>query len=98
MESCNIGSKAGIGYLVLESAKQMWNALIPLLDAPNNRKLLVKPMTQVHSCLRHVQENTDPEFLTLFYSALFTCVAEQKDWKLGEKITEEAFIYMPPSH
>jgi hypothetical protein len=38
VESCNIGAKAKIGYLVLESAKLLWNAIIPLLDAPNNRK------------------------------------------------------------
>lgn len=47
VESCQIGSKAAIGYLVLESAKLMWNALLPLLDAPNNRKVLIKPLTNV---------------------------------------------------
>ena len=29
---------------------------------------------------------------------LFTCIQEQKDWKLGETITEEAFMYMPATH
>ena len=73
----------------------MWNALIGILDAPNNRKLLIKPMSQVHSYLQSVSESSDPDFLTLFYSALFQCISEQKDWKLGEKITEEAFTYLP---
>lgn len=41
VESCNIASKAGIGYLLLESSKCMWNALLGVLDAPNNRKLLI---------------------------------------------------------
>lgn len=71
VESCNISSKAGIAYLVLESAKSMWNAIIGLLDAPNNRKLLIKPMALVHSYLKNVQESSDPDFLALFYSALF---------------------------
>jgi hypothetical protein len=43
VESCHIASVAGISYLVLESAKQMWNALLGLLDAPHNRKLVIKP-------------------------------------------------------
>jgi len=95
VESCNIAAKAGISYLVLESAKSMWNAILGILDAPNNRKLLIKPMSAVHSHLQSVKEASDPDFLTLFYSALFQCIAEDKDWKLGEKITEEAFSYVP---
>lgn len=71
VESCNIGAKANISYLVLESAKAMWNAMLGLLDAPNNRKLLVKPMCAVHSHLSAVKEGSDPDFLMLFYSALF---------------------------
>lgn len=98
VESCNIASKAGIAYLVLESAKSMWNAIIGILDAPNNRNLLIKPMCLVHSYLKAVGESSDPDFLSLFYSALFQCIAEQKDWKQGEKITEEAFAYMPQTH
>jgi hypothetical protein len=43
-------------------------------------------------------ENSDPDFLVLLYSALFTCVSESKDWKLGESITEEAFLYVPQTH
>lgn len=98
VESCVIGTKAGIGYLALESAKAMWNALVPLLDAPNNRKLLIKPLISVHSCLKSTRQNDDPDFLVLVYSALFTCLAEQKDWKSGETVVEEAFLYMPMTH
>jgi hypothetical protein len=46
----------------------------------------------------NVQENSDPEFLSLYYNALFQCISEQRDWKLGEKITEEAFSYVPQTH
>jgi len=98
VESCVIGTKAGIGYLALESAKAMWNALVPLLDAPNNRKLLIKPLVTVHQCLKSTRQNDDPDFLVLVYSALFTCLAEQKDWKLGETVVEEAFLYLPMTH
>jgi hypothetical protein len=91
VESCHIASVAGISYLVLESAKQMWNALLGLLDAPHNRKLVIKPMAEVHGYLKAVQENSDPDFLALYYSALFQCITEVKDWKLGETITDEAF-------
>lgn len=98
VESCNIASKAGIGYLLLESSKCMWNALLGVLDAPNNRKLLIQPLSQVHQYLKDVQETSDPDFLALLYSALFLCIGEQKDWRLGEKIVEEAFMYVPQSH
>ena len=76
VESCFIASKAHIGYLVLESAKLMWNALLALLDQPNNRKQLVKPLSNVHNYLKAVQESTDPDFLVLLYSALFACIQE----------------------
>jgi hypothetical protein len=76
----------------------MWNALLGVLDAPNNRKMLITPLSKVHSYLRDVKEDSDPDFLALFYSALFLCIQEQKDWKLGEKIVEEAFTYVPQSH
>jgi hypothetical protein len=52
VESCSIAAKASIGYLVLEQAKSMWNALLPLLDAPNNRKLLISPLHKVHNFLK----------------------------------------------
>jgi hypothetical protein len=32
VESCALGAKSQISFLVLESAKLMWNALILLLD------------------------------------------------------------------
>ena len=98
VEACAIGAKAGISFLVLEAAKLMWNSLILLLDQPNNRKMLIKPMSSVHSNLKTVHESSDPDFLVLLYSALFACIQEQKDWKLGEQIVEEAFEYMPQTH
>ena len=52
VESCNIASKAGIGYLLIESCKCMWNAVLGVLDAPYNRKLLIKPLCAVHGYLR----------------------------------------------
>lgn len=76
----------------------MWNALIGILDSPNNRILLIKPLSQVHSYLKEVKENSDPDFLQLFYAALFMCIQDQKDWKLGEKIVEEAFTFVPQTH
>lgn len=76
VESCNIASKAQIGYLLMESCKCMWNALLGILDAPNNRKLLIKPLSLVHSYLRDIREKSDPDFLALLYSALFLCIQE----------------------
>ena len=76
----------------------MWNALLPLLDAAHNRKKLIEPMTKVHELLKDAKENNDPEFLVLFYHGLFTCITEQKEWKLGEKIVDEAFTYVPQTH
>lgn len=76
----------------------MWNALIPLLDQPHNRKLLIKPFTSVHRDLKKVHESGDPDFLVLLYSGMFACIQEQKDWKLGETCVEEAFTYVPQTH
>ena len=76
----------------------MWNALLPLLDAPYNRKKLIKPMVAIHKHLKECHENNDPDFLVLVYSALFTCIAEEREWVIGEKVVEEAFVYMPPTH
>ena len=45
VESCNIASKAKMGFLLIENARCMWNALIGILDAPYNRRLLIKPLT-----------------------------------------------------
>ena len=98
VDSCALGAIASISFLVLESAKLMWNALIPLLDQPHNRKLLIKPVSSIHLNLKQVHESGDPDFLVLLYSALFACIQEQKDWKLGESIVEEAFTYVPQTH
>lgn len=76
----------------------MWNSLLGLLEAPHNRKLVIQPMSLVHSYLKTVMESSDPDFLALFYSALFLCITECKNWKLGEQITDEAFTYVPASH
>jgi hypothetical protein len=76
----------------------MWNAVLPMLDAAHNRKKLIEPMSKVHELLTKTKENTDPDFLVLFYHGLFTCVTEQKEWKLGEKIVDEAFTYVPQTH
>ena len=66
----------------------MWNSLIGLLDSPNNFTKLVVPLSKTHDYLRDVKEDSDPDFLSLFYSALFMCINDQKDWKLGEKIVD----------
>jgi uncharacterized protein (DUF2062 family) len=60
--------------------------------------LLIKPLSSVHSNLKSVHESGDPDFLALLYSALFACIQEQKDWKLGELIVEEAFQFVPQTH
>lgn len=98
VEACSLGARANISFLVLEGGKLMWNALIPLLESPHNRKLLIKPMSMVHDFLKQVHESSDPDFLVLFYSALFECIREQRDWKLGEQIVEEAFMFVPQTH
>lgn len=74
VEACALGARSNIPFLVLEAGKLMWNALIPLLDQPNNRKLLIKPLTSVHANLKQVHESGDPDFLVLLYSALFACI------------------------
>lgn len=76
----------------------MWNALLPMLDASYNRKKLIEPMSKVHELLMSAKENSDPDFLVLFYHGLFTCISEQKEWKLGEKVVDEAFNYVPQTH
>lgn len=98
VESCNIATKGHLTFLLLETCKLMWNALLPLLDTSYNRKQLIGPLSTVHSYLKQIRENSDPDFLVLMYSALFSCVTEQREWKLGERIVDEAFSYMPQTH
>lgn len=36
--------------------------------------------------------------MVLLYSALFTCISENREWKLGETIVDAAFDYVPQTH
>jgi len=98
VKGCELASKANLSFVILELGKLMWNALIPMLDSAYNRKKLIEPMTKVHELLVKAKENNDPDFLVLFYHGMFTCITEQKEWKLGEKIVDEAFTYVPQTH
>lgn len=98
VKGCELASKANLPFVLGEMSKLMWNALIPMLDAAHNRKKLIEPMSKVHELLLAAKENNDPDFLVLFYHGLFTCITEQKEWKLGEKIVNEAFTYVPQTH
>ena len=96
--SAKMGAASGLGYLVLETVKQMWNTLIPLLDSLQCRNKLIKPLSKVAKQLYVIKESSDPDFLSLFYSAFFTCMIEQKLWKKGEKLVNQAFEFVPKTH
>lgn len=98
VKGCELASKSNLSFVLLEMSKLLWNALIPMLDSSFNRKKLIDPMTKVHDLLVKTKESSDPDFLVLFYHGLFTCVTEQKEWKLGERIVDEAFGYVPQTH
>lgn len=72
MKGCELASKANLSFVLAEMSKLMWNAVLPMLDAAHNRKKLIDPMTKVHELLTKAKENTDPDFLVLFYHGLFT--------------------------
>ena len=76
----------------------MWNSLLPLLSTKYNRRKLIEPMSTAVTFLRNLRENSDPDFLTLYYAALLGCISESKQWELGEKIVNEAFEFMPNTH
>lgn len=98
VNGCDIAAKAGLSFVLIEMCKLMWNAMLPLLDSKYNRNRLIDPISRVHQNLVEMKENSDPDFLVLLYSALFTCINEQKEWTLGEKIVDEAFTYIPANN
>jgi len=98
VEGAEIAKEAGLGFLVLEAAKRMWNSLLTLLESKRNRLRLVEPLCKVTKCLSDLKENSDPDFLALLYAATFGCITETKDWKIGEEKVEEAFQYVPQTH
>ena len=98
VQGVEIAKEAGLNMLVLEGAKRMWNALLPLLDSRRNKLTLVEPLCKVTSALSSLKENSDPDFLALFYAATFSCITDSKQWKLGEEKVEEAFRYIPQTH
>lgn len=98
VSGCDIATKSGLSYVLIEMCKLMWNTLLPLLDSKHNRNKLIDPMTKVHQNLMELKESSDPDYLVLYYSALFSCISEQKEWNLGEKIVDEAFTYVPSTH
>jgi len=98
VKGSELATKANLPHILIEMSKLMWNALIPMLDAAHNRKKLIEPMSKVHDFLAKSKENNDPDFLVLFYHGLFTCITEQKEWNLGEKVVDEAFLYVPQTH
>ena len=98
VQAAEIAKEATIGNLVLEAAKRMWNALLPLLESKRNRQQLMEPLCKITSCLAALKESNDPDFLALFYAATFHCITESGQWKLGEEKVEEAFEYVPQTH
>ena len=76
VSGCDIASKASLSFVLIEMCKLMWNAMLPLLDSKYNRNRLIDPIAKVHSNLVEMKENSDPDFLVLLYSALFTCINE----------------------
>eukprot|EP01022_Parablepharisma_sp_SALTPOND_P012569 TRINITY_DN161_c0_g1_i1.p1 TRINITY_DN161_c0_g1~~TRINITY_DN161_c0_g1_i1.p1 ORF type:complete len:1999 (+),score=278.18 TRINITY_DN161_c0_g1_i1:82-5997(+) len=98
VQGAEIAKEAGLGVLVLEAGKRMWNALLSLLESRRNRIRLVESLCKVTGCLGALKENSDPDFLALLYAATFGCITESKQWKLGEEKVEEAFGYVPQTH
>ena len=98
VEAADIAREAGIGMLVAEAGKRMWNALLPLLGSKRNKIKLVDPLCKVTQCLSALKENSDPDFLALLYAATFGCITASKQWTLGEEKVEEAFQYVPQTH
>jgi hypothetical protein len=72
VEGSSIAAKAGLSFILLEMAKLMWNALLPMLDASYNRSKIIDPMIKLHGFLKESKENSDPDFLVLYYHGLFT--------------------------
>lgn len=76
VNGCDIAAKAGLSFVLIEMSKLMWNALLPLLDSKYNRNRLIDPISKVHQNLVDMKESSDPDFLVLLYSALFSCINE----------------------
>lgn len=89
-----LGVRTGIAKLVLDAGRAMFNAS---LKVPGS-ELLISPMSAMAAMLVALKDDSDPDFLLLYYRALIESLTNAQQWEKGEKILEEAFLIVPLSH
>lgn len=94
VKSAELGMRTGIVKLVMDSGRAMFNTS---LKAPAC-EFLIDPMSQMASMLVSLKDDSDPDFLLLFYRALIEALTKAQQWERGEKILEDAFLIVPMSH
>lgn len=94
VKSAELGMKTGIAKLVLDSGRAMFNTSLKI----SGSEMLIAPMAKMATMLVQLKEDSDPDFLLLFYRALIESLTNSQQWENGEKILEDAFLIVPMSH
>lgn len=89
-----LGIKTGIGKLVLDAGRAMFNTSLKAQGS----EILISPMGKMAVMLVQLKDDSDPDFLLLFYRSLIESLTKAQQWERGEKLLEDAFLIVPMSH
>ena len=90
----DLGMKTNLAKLVLDAGRAMFNTS---LKVPGS-EMLIAPMSSMAAMLVSLKDDSDPDFLLLFYRALIESITLAQQWDKGEKLLEDAFLLVPLSH
>ena len=89
-----LGMHANIAKLVLDAGRAIFNASLKI----SGSQMLISPMAVMAAMLVRLKDDSDPDFLLLFYRTLIESLTNASQWERGEKILEDAFLIVPMSH
>lgn len=95
--SAQWASRVGRASLVLDAARRIWNASMPMADAATTRSLLKPALRSALRALADVGDASDGQLCLDLYKLLLQCLADERDWQRGLEVVEEAFSHVPQS-
>jgi hypothetical protein len=97
VEAAGYGAKAGLGDLVIEAAKHLWTASLPMQDTAVSRCDLFPPLLGLLTHLNAVPGQSAPSLRARLYALSFHCYADERRWAEGQRAVTEAFEHVPAS-
>lgn len=97
VEAAGYGAKAGLGDLVIEAAKHLWTASLPMQDTAVSRCDLFPPLLGLLTHLNAVPGQSAPSLRARLYALSFQCYADERRWAEGQRAVTEAFEHVPAS-